>query len=112
MFRMDPTFRAQRDRVTRRKRESLQRDVGRGGAVAIVPSPDGILAVSLRGAPNEVLVEGAALWLLVDDRARVMGALDLRAREAGVGAESRREAGRGPGGSAVGEGGTPSVDRG
>jgi hypothetical protein len=52
--------------------DRLQRDVGRGGAVAVVPSPDGVVAVSLHGAPNQVIVKGATLWLQVDDRARVI----------------------------------------
>jgi hypothetical protein len=52
--------------------DRLVREVGRGGPVAVVPSPEGVVAASLRGAPNQVIVKGKSSWLQVDDRARVI----------------------------------------
>ncbi|HVV86874.1 MAG TPA: hypothetical protein VHE35_27740 [Kofleriaceae bacterium] len=50
----------------------LVRDVGAGAAVAIVPGPDGLRAISADGARQKVLVPGPVPWALVDNRGDVV----------------------------------------
>src|SRR5688500_13791757 len=50
----------------------LTREVGAGVPVAIVPSPDGLKAVSADGARQRTLVPGAMRWAIVDARAGVV----------------------------------------
>ncbi|MEZ4402862.1 MAG: hypothetical protein R3B06_22770 [Kofleriaceae bacterium] len=52
--------------------QALARDVGAGLAVAIVPGPDGLRAISADGARSQTLVGGEVPWALVDNRAEVV----------------------------------------
>lgn len=51
---------------------ALEREVGAGVPVAIVPTPAGLLAVSADGARQRVLVPGPIRWATVDNRAGVV----------------------------------------
>jgi hypothetical protein len=51
---------------------ALTREVGAGLPVAIVPSAEGLRAVSADGARQRLLVPGAIRWAMVDNRADVV----------------------------------------
>lgn len=51
---------------------TLARELGKGGAVAIVPSSKGLLAVGVATLESRVLVPGPVAWTLVDPRAEVI----------------------------------------
>jgi hypothetical protein len=50
----------------------LARDVGAGQAVAILPTSDGLLAISADGSRRRQLAPGPIKWALVDDRAQAI----------------------------------------
>ena len=52
--------------------DSLLRELGATGPVAIVPASEGVTAVSLNDGHRRVLVPGPVRWVFVDDRSRVV----------------------------------------
>lgn len=50
----------------------LMSEIGAGTAVAVVPSPRGLLAVSADGARRRTLTAGSVTWALVDSRSHVV----------------------------------------
>jgi hypothetical protein len=51
---------------------TLSREIGAGKAVAIVPGPEGLRAISADGARQRTLAPGPVPWAIVDDRAQVV----------------------------------------
>jgi hypothetical protein len=52
--------------------QTLLEEIGGGGSVAIVPSAEGLLAISAAGQRKRTLIAGAIAWAMVDGRGQVI----------------------------------------